>query len=305
MGMKYKRLATLGMVFVFFLLMANANSEKLVLQNGVDGYTGCADGSYYTHDPEKKYNNSGGILYFYSNCWIENTHVTARSVIKFDLSLLPENAVIDSAFLKVVQFWGTKTDSADIIDLYLTTSDWTEKSLVWGNHPDTTGESFGGIPYATSLETNIRWDVTEGIRMQFKGDNFGFTTIPRYRNSVYSMNAYSSESSKINKRPSLTLYYHTGPTNIVNNTSSVPNTQELRSISIHDDKLLLVAENPGLYNLELYTVRGQLVSKFEELTLHEGANSVSLNGSSDLSKGMYLIKIKGDNYSQYKKVWYE
>lgn len=51
---------------IIFVFTAHVFSETVVLQNGLNGYTGCIDASYKEDDP--KYKDNSSLLYFVNQC---------------------------------------------------------------------------------------------------------------------------------------------------------------------------------------------------------------------------------------------
>lgn len=220
------------------------------------------------------------------------------------MSPLPENCVIDSAFLKFVVFWGTSDNPKNVLDLFLNSSDWDEETLKWGAHPETTGESFGGIVNCTSPKTNHRWNVTDGVKKQLAGENYGFTTIPQNSGSVYSANAYTSEGKYVDKRPSLTIHYRLDSATSTTTENGLLNNNHVKFLKLSRNKLSLMVGKAGAYNLRLYNSIGQLVSSLENINLINGVNKIDIS-KNNLSHGIYVINVKNKDFNFSKTVCFK
>lgn len=100
--------------------------------------------------------------------------VQGRTLIYFDLSELPANAIIKDATLdlffnktsldyaSVVQQYGANTSNQSV--LRRVTSPWEESEVTWATQPSVTNENQVFIPSNTGLETDVTVDITNLIK---------------------------------------------------------------------------------------------------------------------------------------------
>lgn len=119
---------------------------------------------------------------FIANAWTVGGEVfTQRSLIRFDLSALPQNSEIVGARLSL--FCNTESGHAQIHSgenasiLKRIISPWDQYNVIWSNQPDVASEGAVYIPRSSSqTEDYLNIDVTEHIQF-FKSNpqlNYGF-----------------------------------------------------------------------------------------------------------------------------------
>jgi len=91
-----------------------------------------ADSSIDSSHPTTNYGGSTSIAAGY---YPPPTEQKLRFLVKFDLSLIPSNATINSAVLSLYQWWGTGTPSLNWLVAGQTSSSWTEYGVNWDNRP--------------------------------------------------------------------------------------------------------------------------------------------------------------------------
>lgn len=163
--------------------------------------------------------NYGSYSNFASWAWTDNGITYARSLIQFDLSGIPANAIITDAKLSL--YCNTTSDifqlhsGANASYLKRITSAWKEDSVTWNNQPTTTDTNQVSLPESTSQTQNyLNIDVTQLV-VDMKNNparSFGFMirlqTEATYRSLVFA----SSDHSDSTKRPVFT-YTYTIPVN--------------------------------------------------------------------------------------------
>lgn len=167
---------------------------SLTLQQGLNGYAGTADTYLYLYDPTASYCNLAYLKVGYKK---QND-----SLVRFDLSSIPQNATVDNATLSLyAESWGG-TDIS--IGAYQILNDWQACQVNWNQ--------------ATSEETPIASLNTSGA---LKWYDFGLTSAVRswvntpstnkgvllraIDSSAFSFRFSSSESSN---QPKLVIRYH-------------------------------------------------------------------------------------------------
>lgn len=200
---------------ILFLIMTlfcnNVNSqtfETITLRPGPeDGY-----------DAEVRTDMNHPISYeddFIANAWtVQGMPFIERSLIRFDLSSIPNGVVITNARLSL--FCNTSSGHQQLHSGYNSsyllpiTSDWNQDSLVWDNQPTTTLENAVLLPqtqYQTQDYPNI--DVTSQISYFYNHPelNYGFMLKLVEEVQLNAMIFSSSNHVDPAKRPLLVIEY--------------------------------------------------------------------------------------------------
>ncbi|MCI0472148.1 MAG: DNRLRE domain-containing protein [Ignavibacteria bacterium] len=214
--MLYKKLSVLLFAGLFFHA---AFAGETILQNGFNGYSGCADAYVGTNTwgtivgffPNQNYGTATELKIFRESCC---SFPTARTVIRFDLSSIPQNAVVEKAVLSVYAFEngrqlgtaGAPNNTAKSI--YLLTEPWQDNTVTWKNQP-----AFDSTALAQNTNTKVKtweeFDVTSAVRgmVQSKVENFGFMIKFPAETDFLGAVIYSSECSITEYRPKLMITY--------------------------------------------------------------------------------------------------
>jgi hypothetical protein len=229
---------------------------------------------------------AGGTLYHW------------RSFIKFDLSLMPSGATIDSAFLSLYAnptslsgnsgypTWGT--DNASII--YRVTAPWDTATLSWASQPtystahaDTLSQSTG------DTENYVKVDVTGMVHDMFSsGGNLGFMMKHiQETTGLNSMIFYSQyvPSADSLLTPKLVVKYTTLPSgNITLNSKDGP----VEIFPNPATNMVTITDRNSVINQVTVTnLLGQIV-----YDCAYNAISVQINFA-HLQAGLYFIKLNG------------
>jgi len=139
-----------------------------------------------------------------------------RSLIQFDLSTIPTNAVIDSAFLylsfsqKLVQDSPPFTGhfGSNSFEIKRIIADWGATSTTWANQPATTTTNAVIVPTATSQTQDYpKIDIRNLVRDQITNTNYGLI-IKHQTETPYKITCLASSEELIaTKRPKLVIYY--------------------------------------------------------------------------------------------------
>ncbi|HIC89642.1 MAG TPA: DNRLRE domain-containing protein, partial [Anaerolineae bacterium] len=127
-----------------------------------------------------------------------------RSLLQFDLGVIPGGATIDSAAFYIYLL----TSNHEIVRVHRITAAWTETGVTWNNF----GDSFapGTEGYFVSESTDFHQaDVTQLVRAWVNGtyDNYGLLL----EENLNDYDSYrSSEYSSVQYRPKLEVCYHEG-----------------------------------------------------------------------------------------------
>jgi Domain of unknown function DUF11 len=150
--------------------------------------------------------------------WTQNGILNVkRNYLKFDLSSIPQNAVIDSAYLSL--YFGQKLIDLNPIfsghtgenqlEIQRVLEDWSENTINWNNKPPTSPANLLIVPKFTDLKQNyLNLKVTNLVSDMIKNGNFGFM-IKHQVEEPYKITAFAtSESINASIRPKLNVYYH-------------------------------------------------------------------------------------------------
>jgi hypothetical protein len=134
----------------------------------------------------------------------------ARLYIQFDLSLLPENAVITNASLGLV-YWYTSNAAVAPIGAYAVLGSWTETGVTWNNQPvfATTAEYTINIPAGVTDGFHY-WYITDLAKSWWDGSqgNFGVMLKDTDESTEEAWKRFrSSDWTVAHERPKLTITY--------------------------------------------------------------------------------------------------
>ncbi len=145
--------------------------------------------------------------------WFESERTdTIRGLIQFDLSTLPENAVIDSAKLNLFFFSNpgfTKQEGENFCYVERIVEKWNEAKVSWVNQPATTTEARLLLPKSHSDTSDYSIDITDFVRFFYKNPDannglmFKMKEESEYRGLTFASSDHENESL----RPELIIYY--------------------------------------------------------------------------------------------------
>ena len=135
------------------------------------------------------------------------------SLIKFDLSGIPAEAVIKSAYLKMNYFhWNDVDPVGRQLDIFRVTEDWSEGTTTWSNKPGFNASAIDTITAPASYGW-VQWDVTGSVQ------DFHSGTYPNYGWQIMDVGTSGNSmiyfhSNNYNTDPSLRPYLEV-TTNII------------------------------------------------------------------------------------------
>ena len=184
--------------------------------------TASSDAGIWNNNPTDENKN-------YGNCdklYINGPSGTSkdRSMVKFDLSSIPSNAIISSAIYSLVKVGGSNTSLSTSV--HQVTNDWTEGAggcggtagiVNWNKRMTSTDWNTPGGDFNATAESSIAiagngtysWGVTNLVQNWVGGSsaNYGFITKYTTENVNAQKDFGSSENSTLESRPSLTITY--------------------------------------------------------------------------------------------------
>lgn len=154
-----------------------------------------------------------------------------RTYMKVDLSSVPANVIIDSAFIDLYAYSGSQygnvgnpifgTDNASSINRVLTS--WTKGTISWVNQPAVTSLNQAILPQSGNLVQGFeRVDITGIIYDMYNVSNNGIMLKNINESGVYnSMIFHSGSSADSLKRPKIVIYYHDDNVHVNDNSLTV------------------------------------------------------------------------------------
>ena len=144
--------------------------------------------------------------------------LTFRSLLKFDLSAIPQNSAIVSANLYLYSY-PPPTPNGNFNDpnfgtnnsmiLQRVTADWSPSTVTWFNQPGGTSQDQISIPHTTSSSLDLNIDVKNLVSTMVAGNsNYGF--LIRLQNEVvYNSRIFVSSynTTYTSKHPKLVIIY--------------------------------------------------------------------------------------------------
>ena len=143
---------------------------------------------------------------------IENGDVS-RSLMWFDLSVVPPNANVTSAYLYLT---GEGHSGANAVSFYPITDPWNEDSVTWNNKPDYSGsDSTNTNDFTGSATDSI--DIRSLVQLWAEGtiDNHGLACRLQDESGTREAGFVSSDGTDTTSRPRLIIEYSAQPLEIV------------------------------------------------------------------------------------------
>jgi len=172
--------------------------------------------------------NYGNILQQFLHAGTaSSTDNFGRSLVKFDLSQLPNNIIIDSSYISLYAWgqaggtgWHRWLSGSNVGWIERVISSWNESAVNWVNQPTTTTTNRVQIDSAKSVLKNYpRIDITNLINDIRDTINFGFMFRLQTEVKYRTLNFCSSDHPDSTRWPEIHVYYHS----CLNNDSSTVN----------------------------------------------------------------------------------
>jgi hypothetical protein len=234
----------------------------------------------------------------------------SRSILKFDLSSLPNDAIIDSALLNLYASGGVgvlPNGHAGANSSYIkrVITNWNPSQVVWATLPLSTNLNEVILPQSTNGQQDyLNINVTSHMRYFHENPNLNYGIMLGLINEIPQCGLLfaSNEFSDSTKHPSLKIYYSI--TTALNNLNSsnysfsvMPNPSNGNAVvgfsSIKSEVVKLQVST--ILGETVGEVQQQSSSKFQNISLESIVNK-------PLSKGTYFIKIIGTNFTSTKKI---
>jgi len=127
------------------------------------------DSMVVTEIPDTNYENNQ-----YFSIGNLSVSIIVRAHLQFDISILPTDAVIVNADLKLYQYQTIGTEGF-VIGLHQVTESWEENMITWNNQPDYLPSPESTITVTVGALTWLSWDITSLLQGWLDGSiaNFG------------------------------------------------------------------------------------------------------------------------------------
>jgi len=186
----------LALVFTSLLLVlctaeGHSSQSTVVLQPVADTY---ANSMYVRFNVTSIYGTLSAM--FIGNAYdpVIKVYGHGRAFIRFDLSAIPPEAKIVSAYLMLYMYFAPNRST--ILDAYTVTANWVEKSLNWTNQPPTTDRITCTASVPQTSNTWISWDITDDAKVWHSKSAPNYGTMIRIREEVEAENQAAGFYSK-------------------------------------------------------------------------------------------------------------
>lgn len=207
--------------------------QTLTLQP--DGNT--AKDAYISNYPQYVNNNYATYPNIMAQVWSAGSMYIYRSMLQFNLSMLPTNAVITSATLTLYGLNHSPLSRPNTAYLRRITQHWEENIVTWNNQPASTLSSPVSLAASTSATQDYNIDVRAHVQdmVQNPQKNFGWMLQLQSEELTYSRLVFaSSDYSDPAKWPKLQITY-TIPGAICGATDAAQNWEYTKSYSLTGD----------------------------------------------------------------------
>ncbi len=243
--------------------------------------------------------NYGSYKWINMHSWTNGGNpVNHRSLIEFDLSQIPDTAVLHSAVLSLkmdrdpntpLYFGGHQFGNGIGNTCYIKriTTPWDEYQVTWQNQPSVSNQSVDSLRTSSAAFQDYNIDVTTLVSdmLNDTANSHGFYLQQMFETPFRRMVFASRNNLDSTAHPKLLL-------NFSNNINiDLKETRPSRKISVYPNPaqdLLFIdlpEAGPGIIDLEIYSLTGQLVLKKE---LSQVENKIDL---SDLGNGIYIYHL--------------
>lgn len=204
----FKKVSSIFILFIIFIPLFFQNPTLDNVQGhsprSIGLLNAVADTSLFNLLPDQNFGDNT-ILYLFTPDWD-----MAITLVKFDLSSLPSDAVVIEAtmWLNLV---GSSGDDEATFGVYLITSPWDEAAITWNSASDLT-TSITGI--SSNMDDDLGWKSISGVGDYVQNwindplTNYGLMLRPLNESSTWERNFHSRESDVPSLRPYLEVTYY-------------------------------------------------------------------------------------------------
>jgi len=205
------RTGILTFLLAFTMLDAISQTTLTLQPNAAQGKDAMLNGL-----PINQNGNYGSNVRFFTSAWTSGgVPLVTRSVIDFDLTQLPQNAQIISAYMSLYHdpnssFPHSTTSGTNASYLQRITSAWNENTVTWNTQPSTTTANQVTLPASTSTTQHyLNIDVTTLVQDMVNNPSSSFGFMLRLQNESYYRRLDFASSDHINSslHPKLVVTY--------------------------------------------------------------------------------------------------
>lgn len=243
-------------------------------------------------------NNFGSDPDFIGASWTWIGEVgTLRSLIKFDLTEIPEGAIIESAYISL--FYNHESTSngqegENAAYLRRITSPWEEDIVTWNTQPSTTSSGEITLPLSTSIDEDyIDIDVTDMVTEMASDPamNYGFL-MRQVVESVYSsMKFYSSDADVTEDQKPKLLVCYTLDTTLYNGSIEAPTNIQLYPNPFNNYFIIKGVDFNTINTISISDVTGRIVVQQDQIKYNSNSSDVIIYDVENLSSGIYIVQI--------------
>lgn len=299
--MKRKSLLTIILsVFIIFNISAQSTPSTITLrpgsEEGKDAFIANNIPSGYINQ------NFGNAADFAAIAWTRGgSESNTRSLVEFDLSIIPANATITNAKLSLYYNPTSANPGHSTLDgsnssvLQRITQSWGEYSVTWNTMPNTTNVNEVILPQSTANNQDyLDIDVTSLVIDMVNNPSQSFGFMLKLLNESYyrSLLFASSDNANINLHPKLEVSY-TINTNIDEHQHK-PNIELYPNPS--DGSFIVSGDN--INAIEIYNIIGEKVSSYRGIN-NQTIHNIDIN---NVAKGVYIVKLIKDDGILSRKI---
>ncbi len=278
------------MMFVLSWLLVFSFTSLLLAKTLVLQPDGDKGKESFICDCQPNTTNPGGQQYtIYHGRWQE---CYAQSFIEWDLSELPDDAVISSAVMELECCYVSGTESGQIV-FYRLVGDWNENFVNCYNRPGYTrkGEIVSDWP---EKNTWFKVDLTEFMQFwQANPDsNFGVFGDAKDVLSTFYIGYYTSEAPE-SHRPKITIEYTSESTHVRSDNKIKVTDFALRAYPNPFNPSTMIqyqVVNTADISVKVYNTSGHEVAELISGYHSEGEHSIKFNAD-HLSAGIYFVRL--------------
>jgi len=223
-----------------------------------------------------------------------------RAIFGFDLSTIPQNAIITSAKLNLYANTsvGSLTGHSGANSAYLqrVTAQWNESTVTWNNVPATTTTNQITLPASTTYDQDyLNIDVQALVADMVANGNYGFLLKLVNETPSAALLFCSINHANPDKHPTLEVCYNIG-TNLVTQSFGQQNISIFPNPSQGVVNVNITKGDNVIRTIEVYNINGALIKSTTTKLLN---NIIDLSGN---SAGLYLVKVISNNNVYTQKV---
>jgi hypothetical protein len=185
--------------------------QTFISQPGAEGKDAVI--GIWTNGPDMEDTNFGYDAYLLGRAWIWPTgFITKRSLIQFDLSSIPSNAMIIDANIYLYSVIHSEHIGNNVCLFQRITAPWNEATVTWNSQPLSVSANQGVMTQTTTGDNVKVADVTLLVNdmVSQPDSNFGFKISLKNETEAYAYQSFtfaSTDHDNVFLHPRLVVYY--------------------------------------------------------------------------------------------------